>query len=357
MNRSNLYRTLHRVEKREGPWIHSQGKKLLNFSSNDYLGLSTHQEMVEAVCHSAREWGVGASSSRLITGHLACHEEVEETFARFAQKEAALFFPTGYQANATLFQALDLSGVTLFLDRLCHNSLVFGAKSSSAKVIRFPHQDTASLEKKLAKVPGPKVIVIESLYSMDGTVSPLKSFAHLSEKYGAKLIVDDSHAFGVLGQRGRGLAADFPSLFAQITSMGKGGGGQGAFIATSKEFREKMVNHCPGMIYTTAAAPPLVAAAKCALKLIPEMEKERKSLLSLAQTFAKEMGSNGAAHLVPVHYGEAEKAILKEKELFDNGILAKAIRPPTVPPNSSRIRFSWTTHHTENHLKECLKCL
>lgn len=336
------------------------GEELINFSSNDYLGLSRHPELIRRAAGYAQHYGAGAGASRLVTGNIPPFAEIETKLARGKGTEAALVFVSGVQANLTLLPALldkDTLGAEplVYADRLNHASLIQGCIAAGARQIRFAHNDLAHLEALLARdaaLARPRFIVTESVFSMDGDRTDIAALAELAERYGAFLYIDEAHATGVLGENGFGLAHGLKQALMMGT-FSKGLGGFGAYAAGSSALCDYLVNRCGGLIYATALPPAVLGAMDAALDLIPEMGAARAELARLAGLFRetlKEAGLNigsSDTQIVPVILGSEAKALEVSLGLRQAGFLAIAIRPPTVPNGTSRIRFAISALHDE----------
>ncbi|HUC62063.1 MAG TPA: pyridoxal phosphate-dependent aminotransferase family protein [Alphaproteobacteria bacterium] len=337
------------------------GRELLDFSSNDYLGLARHPKLVEAARHAAARWGTGAGASRLVTGTSELHEAIEVKLARLKGTEAALIFPSGFQTNATVIPALlrrDLleAEPLVFADALMHASMHQGCRAAGVKPILFRHNDLGHLETLLAEQaarPAARFILAESLYSMDGDCADVPALATLAERYGAFLYLDEAHATGVLGPNGMGLAGTAPGRVPLIMgTFSKALGSSGAFVACSNALRDYLVNRCAGFVYSTALAPPALGAVEAALDLAPQLGAARAHLMKQATRLRAAFQSLGldtgrsASQIVPALLGAEETALALSASLEARGMLAVAIRPPTVPPGTSRLRFSLSAAHS-----------
>ncbi|MDZ7773352.1 MAG: 8-amino-7-oxononanoate synthase [Balneolaceae bacterium] len=344
--------------------VRMEGKTFLNFSSNDYLGLSRHPLLAERAADYARRWGAGATASRLVTGSYAAHRELEEKLAAFFGREACLLFNSGFQANSSLVGSLTTRHSTVICDRLGHNSLLQGSLASRARLRRFEHNDPASLERELRRAgeedPDRILILTESIFSMDGDRAPLAEMAGLARKYGAMLFADDAHATGAWGEGGRGVAPGVDGIDLVLGTFGKAFGCFGAYLLCSADMKEYLVNVCPGFIYTTALPPPVLGAIDAALELMPGLEDERarlhrhaRRLREVLQELGCETGASDT-QIVPLVTGSEQSALQLAGRLEEGGVLAPAIRPPTVPDDASRIRFSLSSAHEEEHLDHLL---
>lgn len=343
------------------------GKQYLNFSSNDYLNLSRHPVLKERSFQYLEIFGASSSSSRLVTGSLQIHRNLEEKLASLYQKEGALLFSTGFQANSTILPAITAKGDVLIADQLCHNSILTGCLASKADFYRFRHNDLNHLEtflKRKSKESLSQIwVVTESLFSMDGDLSPLDDIIRLIKKYGAKLYVDDAHAFGVYGQNGLGYGENYEEIDLLVSTFGKAGGSFGAFVASSELIIDALINYCNGFIYSTAPPPSIVGSIEAALELIPEMKKERQHLTDLSNFFHQKLKeynfetSDKPSHILPVIESDDEGVLEKSKSLKESGMIVTAIRPPTVPENRSRFRISLTAAHQKSDCEKLLNLL
>ncbi|KAA0683128.1 8-amino-7-oxononanoate synthase [Azospirillum brasilense] len=346
--------------------IRRGGRTLLNFSSNDYLGLASHPLLVERAGDWTRRWGAGATASRLVCGTLELHAEVEAKLARLKGTEAALLFNSGWQANAAVLPALfdrELLGgdALVFTDRLNHASLHHGCAAAGVRQIRFRHNDLDHLETLLvqrAGEPGTRFIVTESVFSMDGDRADVPALAALAERHGAFLFLDEAHATGVLGPRGMGLAAlGEGRIDLAMGTFSKALGGFGAYVAGSRALCDYLVNRCGGLIYATALPPAVLGAMDAALDLVPTLDAERARLQAMAERLRAAFHGLGIAtagsstQIVPAITGAEEDALALSRRLEESGILGIAIRPPTVPPGTSRLRFALSAAHTDADLE------
>lgn len=362
------YRTLEEIDSVESSRIiYIDGKAYLNFSSNDYLNLSNHPDLKKKSRDFIGRYGTSSSSSRLITGTLNIHKELEERIAALYQKKRALLFNTGFQANTTILPALTGKQDVIIADQLCHNSILTGCLASNASFYRFRHNDLNHLEtflkRKSDDTNSDIWIVTESLFSMDGDRAPLQEIIELGRAYGAKLYVDDAHALGVYGKNGLGYGADFPEIDILISTFGKAGGSFGAFVASSEIIIEALINYCSGFIYSTAPPPAVVGSIDAALDLIQEMNSERQHLHDLSDFLHQKLKntkyrtSEKSSHILPVIFGNEKKLLQKSEDMRNAGLIVTAIRPPTVPENEPRFRISLTTAHQKEDCKKLLSLL
>jgi 8-amino-7-oxononanoate synthase len=334
---------------------------LLNFSSNDYLDLAHHPDVIAAAERTLRAAGAGATASRLVSGTLPLHEELEARLARLKGYPAALLFGSGYLANLGILGALVGRGDTVFADRLAHASLMDAAVLSRAALCRFRHNDPQHLDELLQKASGAgrKLVVTESVFSMDGDLAPLPELAAVAQQHGALLLVDEAHATGVCGPGGSGLIREHKLEAAVNLSMGtlsKALGGYGGFVACSAAMRALLVNRARAFIYTTAPPPAAVGAALGALDVLEKNPGWGAELLRRAAAFRGRLRAAGldvmqsASQIIPVQVGANARALALAEELRAAGLLAIAIRPPTVPEGTARLRLSVTRAHSEGDL-------
>lgn len=331
-----------------------QGRSLLNLASNDYLGLKNDPRLVKAAASAARKWGIGSGASRLVSGTTELHVRVEQKLARFHGTESALSFSSGYAAGVGVIQALVGRTDRIYLDRHCHACLYDGARASGARLERFQHNDQSHLKGLLAKHGahrGKALVVTDTVFSMDGDCAPLKEIAEICHKHGVLFLADEAHAVGVLGPHGRGLAAECGLGEYDVLIMGtlsKAFGVAGAYIAGTEKVRDYLINTCRSFIYSTAPPPPLLGAIEKSLEIVKGADGERKRLFVMAErlrVFLNERGVDtlqSSSQIVPAVVGEVERAVDLSENLFQQGIFAPAIRPPTVPGGTSRVRFSLT---------------
>ena len=344
-----------------GPRVTVGGRALLNVSGNDYLGLAHHPQVLARARECLDRFGAGASASRLVVGTLACHEELEARLARFKGCPAALTFGSGYAANLGLIPALAGRADRVFIDRLAHASLVDGAVLSRARLQRFRHNDADHLAALLGKCPagGRKLVVTESVFSMDGDCAPLRDLAAAADRHGALLLVDEAHATGVFGPSGGGCvrAAGLEDrVNLSMGTLSKALGSQGGCVACSTEMRAWLINQSRSFIYSTALAPAAAGAALGALDVLEREPERGAGLLAKAARVRDRLNAAGldtgasASQIVPVIAGASERALRVGLRLREAGFLAVAIRPPTVPKGTARLRISLSLDHTEAEL-------
>lgn len=346
----------------------SDGKReLVNFSGNDYLGLSQDPKVIARSQQYAREFGAGATASRLINGTLSIHEQLEKTLASTFGRESALVFNSGFQANSTIISTLADRHALILADKLSHNSLLQGSLSSRATFRRYDHNSVDDLKGQLQKASNQNysriIVITESIFSMDGDRSDLKAIAELSQKYNTWLFVDDAHAVGGWGKNGLGLTQGIPGIDMVLGTCGKAFGSFGAFLLCSTKIRDYLVNFCPGFIYTTALPPSVIGSIEASLELIPGMDTQRKQLRTNIQQMKsgiQKLGfetGNSESQIIPIMIGEEEQTLQLAEYMMKQGFLAKAIRPPTVAKGSARIRITLSSRHTKTEINSFLKAL
>ena len=364
LEEAGLRRRLRALESGSAAEVRIEGRPVLLLSSNNYLGLADHPAVVAAACEATRRWGCGTGASRLICGHLDLHAEVEAQVAAFKRTEAALLFPSGYQANVGAITALAGRGDHVFSDALNHASIIDGCRLSRAFVHVYPHRDMRALEELLAATPlgGRRLIVTDSVFSMDGDRAPLHELVALARVYHTSLFLDEAHATGVLGPRGAGLA-DAEGLSDAVTvqmgTLGKALGGAGAYIAGSRALVDLVANRARSFVYTTGLAPAAVAAAGAALRLVMEEPVRRAALARNADRLrhglaAAGLSVGGDTHILPVAVGDNARAMRFAAALLERGVLAQAIRPPTVPAGTARLRVTPMATHSDAQLDRAL---
>ena len=325
----------------------------INLCSNDYLGLATDPRIKQAVIEAvARTESFGSTGSRLLSGNSTKWEELESDFATFAGTEAALYFGSGYAANVGLLSSILKPGDIVFSDALNHASLIDGIRLSGASKIIYPHCDLEYLERSLRVHAGVKVIVTESVFSMEGNTAPIDGLIRLASDYGAELVIDEAHAIGVFGPQGRGIAAEHGcerEIFAIVHTCGKALASAGAFICGGTTLKDYLVNRARTFIFSTAMPPYLADQIRAAVALVREADDRRAHLSKIASSLREALGASGlgcgatTTHIVPILLGSNEAAMHVAAQLQANGFAVKAIRPPTVPPGTSRIRLALTS--------------
>ncbi|HYW36082.1 MAG TPA: 8-amino-7-oxononanoate synthase [Balneolaceae bacterium] len=353
--------------KPSGIIVNKEGNSYIDFSSNDYLGLAGHPDIIQKSEEYLQAYGAGSRASRLISGTYEIHSRLEEQFAGVFDSEAALLFNSGFQANSTILGTVTSRHSLILADKLSHSSLLQGSLSSRADFQRFSHNDTVHLRALLQKAQEQNYdriwIITESIFSMNGDRSPLNEISALAEEFDAWLFVDDAHAAGVWGEKGLGLAKNIPNIDILLGTCGKAFGSFGAYVICSQKMKEYLVNFCPGFIYTTALPPAVIGATRAALDLIPTLQEEREKFHQNIEFFcqsARELGFDtglSSTQIIPLIVGDDQEALQLSDWLRENGILATAIRPPTVPREQSRIRVSLSSRHTKKQLKKFLNTL
>jgi 8-amino-7-oxononanoate synthase len=352
---------------------HPADGRVLDFSSNDYMGLAHRPELAQAALEAGRRYGSGATGSRLLSGNTPIHEELESRIAADKGSEAALIFATGYQANAAAIAAL-LDRTVLgaeplvFADRLNHASMHLGCQLAGAKQLRFRHLELDHLKVLLEQCRNdnrPKVILSESVFGMDGDMADVAELQALAREHGALLYIDEAHATGVFGPRGYGLceSLDLAPTTVVMGTMSKGLGVSGGYVACSRLVRDYLVNRAGGFIFSTAPSPLVVGAALCAWELLPSLGAERAALLARAQTLRAGLNAAGlqtgasTTQIVPVILGTPERALAVRDSLAAAGIRVSAVRPPTVPQGSSRLRLGLSAAHTDADMARLLDAI
>lgn len=337
-----------------------KAQKLINFSANDYLGLAAHPALAERAAEYAARLGTGAGASRLVSGTYDAHLAIEARVAALKGAEAALIMASGWQANAAVLAALlraPAGGASVFADSLIHASLHHGLRLAGVKPVLFAHNDLADLAQKLAaRPPGAAMILTESVFSMDGDRADLPALRALAAAHGAFLYVDEAHATGILGEGGRGLVHAAGGADLVMGTFSKALGSFGAYVAGSAQMIDYLVNRCAGFIYTTALPPPVLGAIDAALDLLPGLEAARARVAAQAQGLRQALGGLGidtgpsTTQIVPAILGGEQATLALAASLRRQGLLAVAIRPPTVPPGTSRIRLALSAAHRDSDI-------
>ena len=342
------------------------GERLLNFCSNDYLGLANHPDVVSAFQRAANEFGVGSGASHLVCGHSRFHHQLEEQLADFCQQPRALLFSTGYMANLGVLSALIDKHDAVFEDRLNHASLIDGGMASGARFRRYLHNDAHSVAGQLAKSDARrKLVVSDGVFSMDGDIAPLAELKSVCEQHDAWLMVDDAHGFGVCGEQGRGCAGidGIPAPDVLVGTLGKAFGTFGAFVVGSDALIETLIQFARSYIYTTALPPAVAAASLASLKLLRDGDARREHLRLLISRFrrgAEQLGftlMDSSTPIQPLLLGDDDRAVAMSASLRRQGCLISAIRPPTVPVGSARLRITFSAAHTDADVDMLLAAL
>ncbi|PPQ39680.1 8-amino-7-oxononanoate synthase [Rhodoblastus acidophilus] len=357
----NRLRTLRSAALAPDGRIFRDGRKLINFAGNDYLGLSLHPALIATSRAYLELFGAGVAASRLVTGDHPAFVELEKKIAEAKRQESALVLASGYQTNLTALAALadpEVAGrpVTVLADRLAHHSLLQGAQLSGARLMRFRHNDYGHLEDLLrARTSRGEfcLVVTESVFGMDGDLADLWQISHLAKQFDALLYVDEAHATGVFGSRGYGLCEDFSEgVDVAMGTFGKALGGYGSYLALPRVLREFLINRCGGLIYSTGVPPAVLGAMTAALDLAPKLAAERAALLAAAEDLRIRLRGAGfdcgasASQIVPVLIGGETETLDLAAQLDERGFLVAAIRPPTVPPGTARLRLSLSAAHS-----------
>jgi 8-amino-7-oxononanoate synthase len=356
------------IEGEQGPVVTVDGREALNFCSNNYLGLANHPALCAAAKNAIDRYGCGSGASRLISGNMILHEELESKIAELKGTEAALVFNSGFQANTGILSTLVGEGDLILSDSLNHASIIDGCRLSRAKVIVYAHCDLEQLERGLTNSPAKarKLVVTESLFSMDGDEAPLAEIVGLAEKHGAMVMVDEAHATGVFEPNGAGLVAKLclgDRVLVQMGTLGKALGGFGAYVAGGKALRELLINRCRSFIFTTALPPAVMAMALAAIELVqrePERREALRNNCELLQAGLKSLGyslANSRSQILPLMIGDATQCMKLSDELLQRGVFAQGIRPPTVPAGTSRLRITLMATHTRQHIDRALEIL
>ena len=375
LREQNLFRELRRVDSAQGTRIQIGGKTLLNFSSNDYLGLANHPALKAAAIHAIEKFGAGAGASRLVCGSLAPFHELEEALAQFKKTEAALTFSSGYATALGTICALAGKGDIIILDKLVHASIVDAAKLSGAKLRIFAHNDLNDLENKLrwananksaiGQRPSAILIITESIFSMDGDAAPLRETVELKNKFGAWLMVDEAHATGIFGQNGRGLADELgisDQIEIQMGTLGKAFGASGGYICGSRTLIDFLVNRARSFIFSTAPIPASAAAATAGVQIAQSNEGEtrRKILRERINQLQSAIGNRQSAipsAIVPLILGDENKALSAATKLREQNIFVPAIRYPTVARGAARLRITLTAAHSADDVSTLVDAL
>ena len=366
LKESGLYRRLRRVDGAQDATLMLNGREVINFSSNNYLGIANHPALAAAAKAAIDHYGCGSGASRLISGNMTLHEALEARLAEFKGTEAALVFNSGFQANSGILSTLAGEGDLIFSDALNHASIIDGCRLSRAKTRVYRHCDLDHLEMLLKDAPSGarRLIVTETIFSMDGDQAPLVSIVELAEKYGAIVMVDEAHATGIFGANGAGVVAKLGLMERvpiQMGTLGKALGGFGAYVAGSRELRELLINRCRSFIFTTALPPAVMAMALAAIELVKGEPARREALwancrmMRVGLTQAGFAVGPGESPILPLIVGDAAKCMQLSERLLERGVFAQGIRPPTVPPGTSRLRTTLMATHTQEQIESALK--
>jgi glycine C-acetyltransferase/8-amino-7-oxononanoate synthase len=361
-----LDRRTRMVSGPQGPHVVLDGRPALMLCSNNYLGLADHPRVREAAADAARRWGVGAGASRLVSGTMTIHRRLEERLADFKRRQSALVFGSGFLANTGVIAALARPGDVVFSDELNHASIIDGCRLSRAEVFVYEHLDVEHLRWGIAQAEGRgALIVTDSVFSMDGDVAPLAELAELAERHRIRLMVDEAHGTGTLGPGGRGAVAEAgvgDQVDVLVGTLGKALGSYGAFVACDSVMARYLVNAARTFIFSTALPPPAVAGALAGLELLLERPELVTKLQSNAATLRRELEREGfpiesRTHILPLIVGRPEAAVGAAEMALQDGVYAQAIRPPTVPPMTSRLRLAVMASHRAEELREAARSL
>jgi 8-amino-7-oxononanoate synthase len=366
LRNKSLYRSLRCVEGDQGPTLLIDGREVINFSSNNYLGLANHPALRDAAKEAIDRYGCGSGASRLISGNMTLHEELESKIAELKGTEASLVFNSGFQANTGVIPVLVGEEDVILSDALNHASIIDGCRLSRAKTVVYGHCDLDELERGLKNsLPNSRrLIVTESLFSMDGDEAPLSDIVNLAEKHGAIVMVDEAHATGVYEPNGAGIVAKLElgeRVLVQMGTLGKALGGFGAYVAGSKALRELLINRCRSFIFTTSLPPAVMAMSIAAIDLIKKEPERRQALRNNCQLLRSGLEclryslGNNQSQILPLMIGDATRCMKLSEELLQRGVFAQGIRPPTVPAGTSRLRITLMATHTREHIDQALK--
>jgi 8-amino-7-oxononanoate synthase len=362
----SLYRVRRTVRGPHGIELEVDGRRCVSFCSNDYLGLAADPRVAQAAQRALETTGTGSGASALVSGYNAEHRLLEEALAEFTQRPRALLFGSGWAANVGVLRALLGRGDTLVADELNHASLIDGGRLSGARYVRAGHADAGAVEAALRAAPrdGLRLVATDSVFSMDGDLAPLASLAATCRAHDAALMVDDAHGFGVLGAHGRGAAEEAgvtPDIY--VATLGKALGVAGAFVAGSEELVEFLIQRARSWVFSTAPPPALAAAARCALGILRAEPQRRERLHALVRRLRDGAAERGIAlapsktPIQPLILGDEARALALSAELLRRGFWVTAIRPPTVPPGTARLRITVSAAHTEAHVDGLLDAL
>jgi 8-amino-7-oxononanoate synthase len=362
-----LHRRLRMISGPQGPRVLLDGRPVLLLCSNNYLGLADHPRVREAAAEAAMRWGVGAGASRLISGTMKPHRRLEERLAAFKGKESALLFGSGYLANTGTVAALARTGEVVFSDQLNHASIIDGCRLSRAETFAYRHADLDHLEWGLRKAQGRgSLIVTDGVFSMDGDMAPIEGLAGLARRYDCRLMVDEAHATGAVGIGGRGSVAAAgmsEEVDVVVGTLGKSLGSYGAYVCANPELVEYLINVARPFVFSTAPAPPSVAAALAALDILESSPHRVDRLIANARTLRGALEAEGLppaeseTQIVPVIVGDPEATVRLSELALQRGVFAQAIRPPTVPEGTSRLRLATMSTHRGNELARAAKVL
>lgn len=368
LQHQDLYRQRRIVDSAQDGLVCVDDTGLINFSSNNYLGLANDPRVIQALTTAAQTFGVGSCASQLISGYQRPHYELEQALAEFVGLERAVLFSNGYCANLGIQQSFLNKNSLVILDRLDHASIIDGARLSGAKLKRYPHRQIERIPQYAARYPdNDKMIISESVFSMEGDVVDLRGLQSIANDIDAMLVIDDAHGFGVLGEQGRGILHTEENVGCEVdlylATLGKSVGGFGAFVAGSTDNIDLLIQKSRSLIYTTAIPAALAAAALASLKIIKSETWRGQRLSELVgyfRTNANELEIpliNSSTPIQPIPIGDNNKTMLLSQSLLEQGFLVQPIRPPTVATNTSRLRITLSVNHTESHIDQLLRAL
>ncbi len=367
IKQQNLYRSRRLISSPQGVTIEINGQQVINFSSNDYLGLANHPQVIKSFQQASHDFGVGSGSAHLICGHSGSHHALEEELAEFTDRDRVLLFSTGYMANIGVISALLNRGDRIFEDRLNHASLLDGGLLSGATFKRYLHNDVDNLQKKLSNTDKRTLIVTDGVFSMNGDIAPLSELSALANEHAAWLMVDDAHGLGVLGKNGGGVLQHYGLTQQQVPilmgTLGKGFGTFGAFVAGSEILIETLIQKARTYIYTTALPAALAEATRTSLKIVIAENWRREKLKYLLERFragANQLGLPllpSASAIQPILIGDSQKTVEISHALLNQGFLVSAIRPPTVAKGEARLRITFSANHQEQQIDQLLAAL
>lgn len=361
LHEQHLFRELRILTGVPAEWVEMQGKRLLNLSSNNYLGVANHPMLKAAAIQAVQQLGCGATSARLIVGNYELYDQVEKDLAQFKNTEAALMFNSGYSANVGIITTLASKGDIILSDKTNHASIIDGVRLSGAECLCYKHIDIADLERclKIAQGYRRKLIITDSVFSMDGDLAPLPAIVELKEKYGAVLMIDEAHGGGIFGENGRGLAEFYgvsDRVEINMATLGKAFGCSGAYVAGRKVLIDYLRNKARSFIFTTGLPPAVVASVQAALQVVQQENWRRIEVLEKAAWVRDQLVKagfdllNSQSQIIPILVGDNAATLEFSKRLFDLNILAMAVRPPTVPLNTARLRLTIMATHSKEEL-------
>ena len=368
LKKQGLFREMKRIDSMQGPTVRVDNKEIILLSSNNYLGLASHPEVIKAQVQAAQEFGASASASRLISGNMSLHEKLEERIAAFKGTEAAIIFPTGYMANVGTISSLAGEEDIIVCDKLNHASIIDGARLSSAKLRTYPHKNLNRLEDILKKEASckKKIIITDGIFSMDGDIAPLPEIVEIARKFDAVLMLDDAHATGVLGKKGKGTCEHFgieKGVDIQMGTFSKALGNLGGFVAGSRVLIEYIRNNARSFIYTTALPPAIVNGCIKAIEIVENDTSLKERLWSNVKEFTTALSEldldimDTQTQIIPIRTTDLSSTMKAAEFLFNEGIFAPGIRPPTVAKTKCRIRASLIATHTKEQIERVIDVL